>query len=45
MIILIPGNNDEDNETHEFLIRKGFNFASFLEPGEGMKRKYWLIKK
>jgi SAM-dependent methyltransferase len=45
MIILIPGNSDEDNETHDFLMQKGFNYSSFLEPGDGMKRKYWFIKK
>ena len=45
MLILIPGNNDEDNDTHKFLIERGFEFATFLEPGDGLKRKYWLIKK
>ena len=45
MIILIPGNNDEDNETNAFLIQKGFKYSSFLEPGDGMKRKYWFVKK
>lgn len=45
MVILIPGNNDCDNEIHEFLMTKGFDFASFLEPGDGMKRKYWKTKK
>lgn len=45
MIILIPGNNDKDNEIHHFLLNKGFEFARFLEPGEGMKRKYWYIKR
>jgi SAM-dependent methyltransferase len=44
MIILIPGNNDEDNDTHKFLISKGFKYKAFLEPGDGMKRKYWKIK-
>ena len=44
MIILIPGNNDVDNNVHKFLINKGFSFSSFLEPGDGMKRKYWKVK-
>jgi SAM-dependent methyltransferase len=41
MIILIPGNNDVDNERHRFLMSKGFAFSRFLEPGDGIKRKYW----
>ena len=44
MIILIPGNNDKDNDIHEFLMDKGFEYSSFLEPGDGMKRKYWKKK-
>ena len=44
MIILIPGNNDEDNDIHKFLINKGFQYGTFLEPGDGYKRKYWLTK-
>ena len=44
MIILIPGNNDEDNDTHKFLINNGFEYSSFLEPRDGMKRKYWKVK-
>jgi len=40
-IILCPGNNDVDNDRHKYLADKGFNWSSFLEPGEGMKRKYW----
>ena len=43
-IILIPGNNDVDNDIHDFLMKKGFSYASFLEPGDGMKRKYWKRK-
>ncbi len=45
MIILMPGNNDEDNDTHQFLIENGFAYGRFLEPGpspsHGYKRKYW----
>lgn len=44
MIILIPGNIDEDNEVHHFLINKGFKYDHFLEPTDGYKRKYWLTK-
>jgi len=41
MVILCPGNNDEDNSVHDFLISKGFEWSRFEEPEEGMKRKYW----
>ncbi len=40
-IILCPGNNDEDNDIHDFLINHGFEWSSFEEPRDGMKRKYW----
>jgi len=40
-IILCPGNNDVDNDRHKYLVDKGFNWSSFMEPGDGMKRKYW----
>jgi SAM-dependent methyltransferase len=42
MIILHPGTNAEsDGQTHQFLVNKGFEFDTFLEPGDGLKRKYW----
>ena len=44
MLILIPGNNDVDNDVHKFLVNKGFSYQAFLEPGDGMKRKYWKTK-
>ncbi len=40
-LVLCPGNNDCDNEIHEFLVSRGFQWSSFLEPGDGEKRKYW----
>ncbi len=40
-LVLCPGNNDCDNEIHDFLVNRGFNWSSFLEPGDGLKRKYW----
>lgn len=43
MIIHCPGNNDEDNETHQFLIRHGYDWSRFEEPDDGVKRKYWKI--
>lgn len=45
MVIFIPGNVDSDNGIHKFLIEKGFSFGRFMEPGDGMKRKYWTIKR
>jgi SAM-dependent methyltransferase len=44
MIILCPGNNDLENETHEFLIAHEFEWSRFEEPGAGIKRKYWKLK-
>jgi len=41
MIILCPGNNDLDNEVHQFLVSHGFEWSRFEEPGAGIKRKYW----
>ena len=44
MMILCPGNNDRDNDTHTFLVSKGFEWSRFEEPEDGIKRKYWMIK-
>lgn len=44
MVILCPGNNDEDNEVHTFLLEHGFEWSRFEEPEDGWKRKYWLRK-
>jgi SAM-dependent methyltransferase len=41
MVILCPGNNDADDDRHQFLVDRGFAWSSFEEPGDGMKRKYW----
>ena len=41
MMILFPGNNDINNPTHDFLIKKGFEWKRFEEPGDGKKRAYW----
>lgn len=44
MMILMPGNSDKDNDIHTFLMDKGCQFGRFEEPGDGFKRKYWVIK-
>jgi SAM-dependent methyltransferase len=41
MIILCPGNNDMDNDVHQFLVSHGFEWSRFNEPQDGVKRKYW----
>jgi SAM-dependent methyltransferase len=41
MIILCPGNNDADNDTHDFLVHRSFEWSRFEEPRDGWKRKYW----
>lgn len=43
MIIHCPGNNDEENETHQFLVSRGYKWSKFDEPNDGVKRKYWKI--
>jgi hypothetical protein len=41
IVIYCPGNNDLDNERHQFLVNKGYKWSEFKTPGKGMKRKYW----
>ena len=41
LIILCPGNNDEENDRHTFLVKRGFAWGRFEEPGAGRVRKYW----
>jgi SAM-dependent methyltransferase len=41
MVILCPANNDQDNEIHAFLTRRGYQWGRYEEPRDGMKRKYW----
>ncbi len=41
MVILCPGNNDKDEGWHDFLVRQGWVWDRFEEPGDGWKRKYW----
>jgi len=42
MVILCPGNSDQDNAIHAFLVARGFQWSRFEEPRDGWKRKYWL---
>lgn len=41
-IVLFPGNSDSDNEIHEYLLRRGFRWGKFHEPGVGYVRWYHL---
>ena len=42
MILLHPGTNaNSEDEAHRYLVENGFEFATFEEPGDGHKRKYW----
>ena len=44
LILLHPGTNaNSENEAHHYLIEQGFEFATFEEPGDGTKRKYWKV--
>jgi len=40
-IILCPGNDDKDNERHDFLVSQGFSWERFVEPPDDRVRKYW----
>lgn len=42
MIILCPGNTDDDNDQHRFLVSSGFAWSRFKEPHDDWKRKNWL---
>jgi SAM-dependent methyltransferase len=41
-IVLCPGNSDKDNSIHDYLIEQGFSWGRFMQPRDGMKRKYWI---
>ena len=41
MLILCPGNDDQDNDRHGFLVKNGFKWSRFEEPGVRFVRKYW----
>ena len=40
-VIACPGNGDVDNETHDVFRAHGFEWGTFEEPRDGVKRKYW----
>ncbi len=41
MVVHCPGNIDQDNATHRFLLDEGYNWGRFEEPTDGWRRKYW----
>ena len=41
MILLCPGNSDQDSPAHKFLVSRDFSWSRFEEPRDGWKRKYW----
>lgn len=43
LVIFCPGNNDVDNAAHQCLVSAGYQWSSFEEPRDGMKRKYWKV--
>lgn len=46
LILLHPGTNAaSEDKAHHFLVDKGFDFGTFEEPGDGLKRKYRLLVK
>jgi SAM-dependent methyltransferase len=41
-VVFCPGTNlTSEDEAHRFLVQQGFSVATFEEPGDGLKRKYW----
>ena len=40
-VLLFPGNQDRDDERHQFLVDRGFRWSRFEEPRDGMMRAYW----
>jgi SAM-dependent methyltransferase len=43
-IVLMPGNNDVDDDRHAFLAARGCQWAVFIEPPADRVRKYWKQK-
>ena len=44
MIIFCPGTFvGGEEESHEFLVEHGFDWSTFEEPEDGLKRKYWKM--
>lgn len=42
MVLLHPGTNaSSENQAHQYLVDHGYEYATFEEPGDGKKRKYW----
>ena len=42
MVLLHPGTNaSSENQAHQYLVDHGYKYATFEEPGNGTKRKYW----
>jgi SAM-dependent methyltransferase len=42
-IILCPGSSMKATKAHEYLVGQGFEWSTFEEPGDGIKRKYWKV--
>lgn len=41
MVVFCPACNDVDDDGHRTLVDAGYAWSTFVEPGEGVKRKYW----
>lgn len=40
-VVFCPACNDVDDDGHRTLVEAGYAWSTFVEPGEGPKRKYW----
>jgi SAM-dependent methyltransferase len=43
MVILCPGSSLSEVATHQYLVDKGISWSEFIEPPDGVVRKYWWI--
>jgi SAM-dependent methyltransferase len=41
MVVFMPAANRVDDPDHRFLVEHGYQWSTFVEPGEGPKIKYW----
>jgi SAM-dependent methyltransferase len=43
MVILCPGSSRSEDPTHQFLVERGIQWEEFIEPPDGVVRKYWFV--
>lgn len=43
MVVFMPAANHPDDPDHRFLVDNGYQWGTFVEPGDGPKLKYWKL--